>query len=206
MRRLPSVGLDGVWHASSRTPARRTLRELFALYDQWVWIFGYGSLIFRPAFPYQRREPATIRGYVRRFWQSSTDHRGTQEAPGRVVTLIPQAQGLCVGVAFELASGDIDEVMVALDYREKGGYRRIELDAELRTGGTVRAVAYYGDSTNPHYVGEASVAEIASIARVAVGPSGPNRDYVAKLRGALDEMGVTDSHVRDLADLVERRE
>src|SRR5690606_19916645 len=64
------------------------------------WIFAYGSLLWRPDFPYNQRRRAAVRGWRRRFWQASPDHRGRPEAPGRVVTLIAEADALCHGLAF----------------------------------------------------------------------------------------------------------
>ena len=52
------------------------------------WLFGYGSLIFKEPPHVVERVPGYVENSVRRFWQSSIDHRGTEEQPGRVVTLL----------------------------------------------------------------------------------------------------------------------
>ena len=68
-----------------------------------VWLFGYGSLIFKADFPYIERRAASIQGWSRRFWQGSHDHRGTEAAPGRVVTLVPRSEDLDVDLAYSIA-------------------------------------------------------------------------------------------------------
>jgi len=67
--------------------------------DDLVWVFGYGSLIWRPAMAYVARRASRIDGWARRFWQASTDHRGTVEAPGRVLTLV-ESDGAVWGMAY----------------------------------------------------------------------------------------------------------
>ncbi|NND38487.1 MAG: gamma-glutamylcyclotransferase, partial [Pseudomonadales bacterium] len=86
--------------------------------DTQVWLFGYGSLIYLVDFPYLESRAATIRGWSRRFWQGSHDHRGTEANPGRVVTLIEEKDALCGGMAFHVEASVFEQ----LDEREKNGY------------------------------------------------------------------------------------
>lgn len=165
------------------------------------WILGYGSLIWRPDFPYQRRVPARVRGWSRRFWQWSTDHRGVPELPGRVVTLVPSDDSFGA-VAFQVAPETLEQILRRLDYREKGGYARFSLAAESDEAGQLSALTYVATPENPNYAGPAPLEEIAERVRIATGPSGSNRDYVLKLAEALDELGLPDDHVRQLATLV----
>lgn len=169
-----------------------------------VWIFGYGSLIWRPDFPFADRRPAAIAGWVRRFWQGSTDHRGVPAAPGRVVTLVPRARATCWGMAYRIAAPERDAVLAHLDYREKGGYRveRVELDFGDPADGKNRAASaaaeglvYIATPDNPNYLGPAPPAAIARQVRASTGPSGPNDEYVLRLAEALREIGARDDHV-----------
>ncbi|KAJ1721501.1 hypothetical protein LPJ53_003988 [Coemansia erecta] len=113
-----------------------------------LWVFGYGSLIYRVDFPVEASVFGYIKGHHRAFLQESHDHRGTEESPGRVCTLVPHAEWLqlfphhhhhqedecssaagdqvheqvCWGMAYKVQSGREAEVKRKLDYREKDGY------------------------------------------------------------------------------------
>jgi cation transport protein ChaC len=154
-----------------------------------VWIFGYGSLVWRPDFPFVERRVVKLEGWSRRFWQGSTDHRGTAQAPGRVATLIEG--GECWGAAFRLRERDIEEVLARLDHREQGGYER----QEVRIG-ALQALVYFATSDNPNWLGPAPLREIASTIRNSHGPSGPNLEYLMRLVEALGPR--SDSHLREL--------
>ena len=95
-----------------------TTRLLDELVGEDLWLFAYGSLIWRPAFPYVERQTGWVEGFARRFWQASTDHRGVPEAPGRVVTLVPEPGARCWGVAFRVAADTSEAVLETLDRRD----------------------------------------------------------------------------------------
>lgn len=173
-----------------------------------TWIFGYGSLVWRPAFAHVERRPARLGGWARRFWQGSIDHRGVPGAPGRVVTVVPSADASpCWGMAYRVAPGDVPEVLARLDHREQGGYERETVEVVLAegahpTGPGVRALMYLATEANPNYLGPAPLDAIARQVVGAVGPSGPNPEYVIRLADALRAMGARDDHVFGLEDRV----
>jgi glutathione-specific gamma-glutamylcyclotransferase len=170
------------------------------------WIFGYGSLIWRPSFRYHERRCGYIDGWARRFWQRSTDHRGTALAPGRVVTLIEEPGARCWGMAYSIAAADLAAVLDHLDIREQQGYARLDLPVHLAGEGAlaceVPAIAYIATADNPHFTGGEPLEAIADIIRTARGPSGDNVEYVVELARALSAMGASDPHVEELALLV----
>jgi cation transport regulator ChaC len=166
------------------------------------WIFGYGSLVWRPAFDYEDRRPGFIRGYKRRFWQASPDHRGTPEAPGRVVTLIEESQSITWGVAYRISKEQRPSIMSALDHREKAGYERVDTAMYADDGTATPVTVYIAAPGNMNYLGPAPLEDIAAVCRSARGPSGPNREYVLELSRALRDIGAEDEHVSALATLV----
>jgi cation transport protein ChaC len=164
-----------------------------------LWIFGYGSLVWRPAFAHSEKRPAYVRGWSRRFWQGSTDHRGVPGAPGRVVTLVRSADpgAVCWGMAYRVEAPAIDGVLARLDHREKGGYQRFDVELSFAAAPEMRerGLMYLAGASNVEYLGQAAVAAIARQVSVSSGPSGSNREYVLQLAQALRDMGARDEHV-----------
>ncbi len=166
-----------------------------------MWIFGYGSLIWKPGFEWEERRLGFVRGWQRRFYQGSYDHRGVPGNPGRVVTLLPDDSATTWGVAFRIEGAEADRVLAQLDHREKGGYERHRITVYRGEPGrhpvpTVdRALMYVATEDNPNYLGPAPPDEIARQAKDAVGPSGPNVEYITRLADSLRQFDVEDRHV-----------
>lgn len=160
-----------------------------------IWLFGYGSLIWRPDFAYISRQVAWVDGWSRRFWQGSHDHRGVPEAPGRVVTLIPAADEKCGGMAYEISLEQAGEIFDQLDYREKNGYERHTAPLYFDELDTVNGVFYIAAENNPAFLGPASIESIAAQIKQSSGPSGSNEEYLYELASALRQYKIEDEHV-----------
>lgn len=176
-----------------------------------LWIFGYGSLIWKAGFEYDRRVTGYVRNYSRLFLQGSTDHRGTPEAPGRTVTLEYCENAITWGAAYSIEGG-VDAEQTAISYlevREKQYDVRLYADLYTKDSGSEPAIKsvliYVGSSDsqrNPNYLGWAPTDSIARQIAHARGPSGPNAEYLFRLEEALKEIGVEDEHVTDIANQV----
>jgi cation transport protein ChaC len=159
-----------------------------------VWLFGYGSLIFKPDFPFLEQRAASIQGWTRRFWQGSHDHRGTETAPGRVVTLVPDPDAVCHGMAFLVTP----EEFAHLDHREKNGYLRLATQMQFDDGSSDEGIVYIATHDNAAYLGPADEHAIARQIATARGPSGPNSEYLLGLAQSLRALGKPDPHVFEI--------
>ena len=166
-----------------------------------VWVFGYGSLIWRPDIAFRERRVARVRGWARRFWQGSHDHRGVPHAPGRVVTLVPDRGESCEGMAYLVDESVVEATFAGLDYREKNGYERHAVRLEFHAGGACDGVVYIAPAGNPAWLGPAPDADIVAQIRRSTGPSGANIDYLRELVAALRELAIDDPHVFTLERL-----
>uniref|UniRef100_A0A1B6LMI0 glutathione-specific gamma-glutamylcyclotransferase n=1 Tax=Graphocephala atropunctata TaxID=36148 RepID=A0A1B6LMI0_9HEMI len=181
-----------------------------------LWIFGYGSLLWKTEFPFAEKQVGFIKGYLRRFYQSSKDHRGIPDKPGRVVTLLPSpnSEDQVWGIAYKIEDKDKDLVVRQLDFREKNGYTKVNItfypvDLVAKTEGKpFKLVIYVGEKTNEHYAGEADVETIAQQIVAACGPSGTNREYLYRLADAMRAIapGQDDIHLFSLEAAVKRLE
>lgn len=156
-----------------------------------LWLFGYGSLIWKADFAYLERRPAHILGWARRFWQASHDHRGTPGSPGRVATLIREPGAACHGMAYRIAP----QILQPLDVREKNGYLRVVTPLHFDDGARHEGLVYIAREDNAAFAGPEPEGELARRIASAHGPSGPNRDYLLNLAIALRELGHDDPHV-----------
>ena len=166
-----------------------------------LWVFGYGSLMWRPGFEFAERTLATIRGWRRSLCVYSHVHRGTPETPGLVLGL--DRGGSCKGVAFRVPAAAASEVVAYLRAREQVTmvYREIFARANLANGQTVGVLAYAVDRTHAQYAGALDLPELERLVAQGIGVSGANPDYVRSTYEHMVELGIED---RRLAALVAR--
>jgi cation transport protein ChaC len=172
-----------------------------------LWVFGYGSLIWNPGFAFVERRLATLRGYRRAFCMASIRYRGTPEAPGLVLALDRDEAGSCEGVGYRVDPAVAEATLGYLREREliSYAYDEVRLTIELDRGGEVEAVAFVSNRAHPQYRGGLSLDEQADVIAAAVGPNGPNADYLLNTVEGLEALGLHDPDLVALADKVRRR-
>ncbi len=166
------------------------------------WVFGYGSLMWRPGFSFLESRPALLRGYHRSFCVYSHHYRGTPEHPGLVLGLA--RGGACRGVAFRVASADEQAVRSYLNERELVSYAYTPRTIPVsHRDGTVRSYTFVANTRHDQYAGDLGVERSAEIIMSAQGIAGLNRDYLINTVRQLETEGFTDKRLHGLLKRVE---
>ncbi|MBF9232780.1 gamma-glutamylcyclotransferase [Microvirga alba] len=157
-----------------------------------LWVFGYGSLMWRPGFPFVESRHAQLSGYHRSLCVFSHVHRGTPDNPGLVLGL--DRGGRCHGVAFRVVKEEAESTVHYLREREQvtAVYLERRLPVRLDDGRAVTALAYVADRKHEQYAGRLSFDAVLALVRQGHGVSGPNPDYVRSTHEHLLGMGVVD--------------
>lgn len=165
-----------------------------------VWVFGYGSLMWKPGFAFERSAPARLDGWHRALCIRSEHWRGTPERPGCVLGLAPG--GSTVGRAFAIDAREEAAILEALDARENvRGYlyerRKVPITL-LDTGEVVSAWTYLARTADPRFERDLPRAEILRRLREAHGLGGSNLDYLRETVAHLAELGIREHELETL--------
>eukprot|EP01059_Diplonema_ambulator_P008745 TRINITY_DN18471_c0_g1_i1.p1 TRINITY_DN18471_c0_g1~~TRINITY_DN18471_c0_g1_i1.p1 ORF type:complete len:202 (+),score=19.99 TRINITY_DN18471_c0_g1_i1:46-651(+) len=187
-----------------QTDDHRGLPDECRLPDGGFWVFGYGSMIWKVTFPMVEEIDACVKGYERRFWQGSADHRGTVENPGRVCALVKAAGDAEVwGKAYRISGHDAEAVLSELDDREKGGYSSTSAGiTHPASQEQISALLFVTLPANANMIHAEDDELTAQVISTAHGPSGPNTEYLFNLNKALHAMGKIDPYCENLEKLV----
>lgn len=163
-----------------------------------LWVFGYGSLMWRPGFQFIEAERARLTGWHRRFCIVSRHYRGTALRPGLLLGL--DRGGTCEGVAFRVAAGDVTNVLKYLRAREQisGVYRETRLSVNLIRvpHEQVRAVVFLAEPAHPSFAHRLSVPAQAQIIATAAGSTGSNLAYLANTIVELKRLGIRERELQ----------
>lgn len=167
------------------------------------WVFGYGSLMWRPGFAFVERRPATLHGRRRAFCIYSVHHRGTYERPGLVLGLAPG--GSTRGAAYRVDEAAWPEVYAYLREREQPTETYVEASRRIRLAGgaEVETLVFLSDTAHPQWAGALSLERQAELISGATGLSGPNIDYLRDLVAHLEAEGIRDAGMEALLARVE---
>lgn len=184
---------DAAWHQASIDQA---LRHWDGRSD--LWVFGYGSLIWRPEFDHLEARRARIHGYHRALCLWSRINRGTPEHPGLVFGL--DLGGSCAGTAYRIAGAQVPGILDALWQREmpSGAYIPRWLNCHTAVG-PVSGLVFTMDRRDEGYVTGLSTEQIVAIVRQGHGRYGPCTEYVLQTADTLEAVGITDHRLRAIA-------
>ena len=162
-----------------------------------LWVFAYGSLMWRPDFAFEEQVKGRLVGLQRSFCVRSVYHRGSYEKPGLVLGL--DRGGVCDGVLFYVPPATALQTLNCLRKREQvtGVYRELYRPVQLLDGSgrVFRALCYVADRGHQQYIGSLSIQRKADIIKRCVGRSGKNIDYFLSTLRHMDELGFYDAEL-----------
>lgn len=163
------------------------------------WVFGYGSLIWKPGFEHVRAEPVRVYGVHRSLCVTSIRYRGTPDHPGLVFGLI--SGGSCAGMGFEISAAQWPKAQAYLREREliSHVYKEVYRTMRFADGRSATAMTFVADESHEQFAGRLSVDQQLGMVKQASGATGANRDYVLNTVEHLNQMGFADKHLIDLA-------
>ena len=164
------------------------------------WVFGYGSLMWKQGFPFEREVPARLEGYSRALCIHSWRHRGTEERPGLVLGLEPG--GACEGMAYRVSEAHREATIAYLRERELVTNVYLERVLPVRLTGeerTVDGLVYVVDTTHEQYAGTLPIEMAVARIKGARGAGGPNDEYVLNTVRRLGETGIRDERLEAIA-------
>ncbi len=183
------------------SPAHYTIPDL-TLPPGDLWVFGYGSVMWRPGFSHAERQAGRVYGYHRALCIWSWVHRGTRANPGLVLGL--DVGGSCQGIAYRIPAADKAEAADYLYRRElvTDGYQatlhKVYLDDGAFADRAVTALTFRANRRHPQYAGKLDYRHAADTVRRARGKSGANPEYVASAVQQLQAMGIADRHLHEV--------
>lgn len=163
------------------------------------WVFGYGSLMWHPGFPYEARHTARVYGYHRRFCVWSVHYRGSPESPGLVLGL--DRGGSCRGIAYQVPARDAAETQAYLREREMISqvYRPLLVPLRLPDQQTVQALTFVSRAGHPQFAPPQPLERVTDIIAGASGKGGCNRSYVLNTAAELAKMGIRGGEIQQVA-------
>lgn len=168
-----------------------------------LWVFGYASLIWRPAFDADEQRPAVVHGWHRALNMRSRINRGTPERPGLVFALV--SGGSCRGVAYRIERRRARAELERLWEREMPtGVYDPRFLACRTPHGTVPALAFTLSRRSPAHCSTLCEDEVLEILRAARGRYGSTLEYLLETHASLRRCGIRDRKVEQLVTLASR--
>lgn len=168
-----------------------------------LWVFAYGSLMWKPEIAFDAVRPAVVDGWQRRFCLWQRRYRGCKEKPNLMLALVEG--GSCAGMAYRLEGSNVSERLAPIWKREMIAYGYEARWVTAQTGaGPVPALAFVAWTDGPRYAGELSDEETAARIATACGHVGPGAEYLLETAAKCGELGIEDEHLFRIESLVAR--